>query len=131
MKAILRKRVADSHGSGHFGASRGNRTHNGQDYYSPVGTMIASPVTGVVTKIGYPYADDLSFRYVEVTDKIKLRHRVFYIHPLVDIKVGVKVSKDSGIGITQDLSKKHHGIRPHVHYEIKDPDGHFLNPEPE
>lgn len=130
IKAVLKKRVSDCHGSGHFGASRGSRTHNGIDYTCVKGAAIASPTSGTVTKIGYPYKDDLSFRYVEITDSLKLRHRVFYIHPSMHIEKGVKVTKNTIIGISQDLTGRYDGITPHVHYEIKDMNGKFLNPEP-
>lgn len=127
IKALLPPRGADKWGSGHFGASRGDRTHNGIDWKVLPGTVILAPVTGTVTKLGYPYSDDLGFRYVQITDSAGADHRVFYIDPLVP--VGHQVFKDrSPIGTVQDLDLRYPGITPHVHYEIK-LNGSYIDPE--
>lgn len=126
IKTTLEKRGSDKWGSGEFGASRGGRTHNGIDYRCPPGAQILCPVDGVVTKLGYPYGNDLSFRYVEVTDFEKRKHRIFYVTPVV--LEGWHVAKDDVIGTAQDLEGRYSGITPHVHYEILH-DGAYLNPE--
>jgi murein DD-endopeptidase MepM/ murein hydrolase activator NlpD len=120
------KRKPDAYGSGEYGAPRGDRTHNGIDYT----LSVLSPVAGTVTKLGYPYSDDLSYRYVEVTDSIGYKHRVFYIRPVV--KVGDVVSRETEIGQPQDVAARYTAkgwMSQHVHYEIKTPDGDFVNPE--
>lgn len=130
MKAVtettLAKRIADPWGKGHFGAPRNGRTHNGQDYCCPTGAHVLSPVTGVVTKVGFPYGDDLAFRYVQVTDSEGYEHRVFYLEPLV--KHGEDVPEGSVLGLSQDLSRRYRGILQHVHYEIRYR-GEFIDPE--
>jgi len=123
---ILPKRTIDPHGSGEYGAPRGSRLHVGIDFECAPGTQIQSPVHGHVTKIGYPYADDLAYRYVQITDATGHNHRVFYIQPLVEI--GAKVSTGDTIGSSQDLTARYPGITPHCHYEIKK-DGIYTNPE--
>ena len=80
------------------------------------GTIIHSTVSGKVTKLGYPYADKLEFRYVQVTDSQGLNHRYFYIDPLV--KMDQIVTLETVIGMSQKLP--YEGITHHVHYEIKD-----------
>jgi murein DD-endopeptidase MepM/ murein hydrolase activator NlpD len=131
MKAIipaqLRKRTSDQYGYGHFGAPRGTRTHNGQDYKCPAGCAVLSPCSGEVTKLGYPYADDLSFRYVQIT-KNGRDHRIFYVFPWV--AVGEEIEEGREIGSAQDLEKRYPGITPHIHYEIRE-NGEFINPEGE
>lgn len=120
-------RKCDGHGCGHFGASRGGRTHNGIDLACQPKTLVYSPIAGVVSRVGYPYSDDLSYRYVEISDG-HYSFRVFYVSPLVE--VGQSVSKSSIIGEAQDLKPRYQGITPHLHLEIKNSDGEFIDPTP-
>lgn len=132
IKANLPKRGQDAWGSGAFGASRGTRKHKGIDYCCYPDTEITSHVTGVVTKLGYPYSDDLSFRYVEITTVNKLRHRFFYVEPTVE-KADL-ISKGQVIGIAQNISSRYRdpgrpAMTNHVHYEILEQDGTPIDPE--
>lgn len=113
---ILPTRKPDRHGAGHYGASRGTRTHRGIDLAAQPGSLILSNVDGVVTKLGYPYADHLEYRYVEITAGL-IRHRFFYVEPLVNF--GQDVAVGDIIGEVQDLSPLYEGITPHIHYEQK------------
>lgn len=126
IRARLQIRGQDHHGAGYFGAPRKNKSHRGIDYAALPGTVILSPVPGSVTKLGYPYGDDLSFRYVQVTDAIGRDHRFFYLDPLVRINDVVVV--DTELGTVQDLVSRYPGITPHCHYEIKIGD-QYINPE--
>jgi len=123
--SILPVRGNDAHGSGAWGASRGSRTHKGIDFAAFPLTRICSPIDGECTKLGYPYGDDLSFQYVEVTDERGRQHRFFYLEPLV--KVGDTIKTGQPLGTVQDLERRYHGITPHCHYEIKR-NGEYLNP---
>lgn len=120
----------DPAGQGHYGASRGSRKHRGIDYVCDVelGWPVLSPCDGKVTKVGYPYADDLSWRYVQVTDAGGRDHRVFYIDPLV--AVGDRVQRGDDLGTPQDITQRYpgQGMTPHVHYEIKQ-GSEYLDPE--
>lgn len=119
----------DSEGSGHFGSSRGGRPHNGTDFAAVPGQQLISPVSGKVTKIGYPYGDDLSYRYIEITTEDKLRHRFFYVSPIFWVQVGVDIACGQTIGTVQNVSARYSNkMMPHVHYEIKKPDNSFINP---
>jgi len=130
MKAIiptkLRKRVTDKWGAGYFGAPRGRRTHNGIDYQCPAGHSVLSPCDGEVTKLGYPYGDDLSFRYIQITDSKGYDHRIFYVSP--GQEVGAKIKEGQVIGISQDLEQRYPEITPHIHYECRYKE-HYVNPE--
>jgi len=119
----------DRAGGGRFGDPRGDRAHTGVDWVIDPGAPILAPVTGIVTKLGYCYGDDLTWRYVEITDGFRLRHRLFYVAP--DVVDGVQVHPDKPIGRAQDITRRYpgQGMTPHVHYEIKDPDGEHINPE--
>jgi murein DD-endopeptidase MepM/ murein hydrolase activator NlpD len=112
----------DAKGQGHFGARRGEGTHKGEDFEVEVGERIDSPAVGSVTKIGYTYTNDLSYRYVQVTDIDGNDHRMFYVAPTEGLKVGDTVNKGDILGTSQDLSKRHgKTMKQHVHYEILDP----------
>ena len=120
LDAILPKRTSDAWGSGEFGASRGSRVHKGVDYSCYPDTAILSLVSGVVTKLGYPYADALEYRYVEVTDGGGFKHRWFYVEPAC--KAGDEVEEGDIIGTAQDIAGKYSKpdkvMLNHVHYEI-------------
>ncbi len=130
--ATLPERKQDAYGSGAFGASRGTRVHKGIDYCCYPGSVIHSPVAGVCTKLGFPYSDDLMFRYVEVTTTDKLRHRFFYISP--EVVKGDVIVVGQPIGISQDIAGRYRdpgkpSMTGHCHYEILDTDGNPINPE--
>lgn len=124
IQVIPPHRTTDKHGSGHYGASRGSRKHNGVDIACYPRSMVLSHVRGTVTKLGYPYADNLNYRYVEVTDDNSLRHRFFYVNPIVRLNDEVEVGDQ--LGMTQELM--YEGITQHFHYEIKNNRGIYLDP---
>lgn len=125
----------DKQGQGHFGAKRGSRTHKGIDFCAAIGAPIHSHVDGVVTKIGYPYAQKFdtkknklksALRYVEVTDIEKRKHRFFYVDPCVGI--GDPIKPGTCIGKCQDLESIYKGMLNHCHVECKKGDD-YLNPD--
>jgi murein DD-endopeptidase MepM/ murein hydrolase activator NlpD len=126
---LLMPRDSDRWGSGKYGASRGDRLHEGIDYMCPDLAGIYSPVVGEVTKIGWVSSkpEKKHFRYVEVQDPLGNRHRVMYILPTV-IK-GQIVDRDTLIGFHQTLLDIYPSILDHVHYEIQNFDRtNYLNP---
>jgi len=126
--ATLPLRGIDAWGSGDFASPRGThkdgtrKTHKGIDFACYPGTIIHSPIAGRITKFGYPYSSDLSFRYVEITDKDLYRHRMFYVKPSRFIKINQLIEMDEIIGEAQDIagrySKPTKVMKNHVHYEI-------------
>ena len=120
-------RKCDKWGCGHFGASRGDRKHNGVDLVWTPGDRAFCLMCGIVTKLGYPYADDLSFRYVEITEDGN-RWRYFYVDPIVN--VGDELDAYTEIGEYQGLGERYPGITEHVHCEIIGPDGEYIDPTP-
>ena len=140
MKLIAPLRERDSYGLGHFGASRGKNSkgekinHNGIDHECVPGSQIFSPVEGEVTKLGYTYTNDLSFRYVQITTKEGYNVRVFYVKPFVSL--GDYVTDNDIIGSSQKLGDRYPvdkdhplGISEHVHLEVKDLQGKFIDPK--
>lgn len=122
----MKIRGRDAWGSGRFGASRGGRIHNGVDIEAEPGSIVESLNGGTVTKIGYPYGDDLSYRYVEITDSVGARWRYFYVDPCVSVAVSVEAYEK--IGVAQALGHKYPGITEHIHLEIIKADGSFVDP---
>lgn len=125
--AKMKLRKCDAQGCGHFGASRGTRKHNGVDLDCEPGTLAGSLVDGIVSKIGYPYGDDLSFRYVEVESQ-GYAFRLFYVDPAVT--EGQRVKRGDILGACQALHNRYPGITDHLHLEIKDEHGDFVDPTP-
>lgn len=131
LTVVLPLRGTDPAGSGHWGAPRGKRIHMGIDFAAPPGGLFISPVSGHVSKLGYPYADDLTYRYVQVTDAQGRDHRFFYLAP--ELRLGAKVIATVDVlGKVQDVSKRYpvpKGMKPHVHYGVRLEDGSYINPE--
>lgn len=120
----LQERGQDKWGSGAYGASRGGRDHNGVDLAVQPDTEIKATFAGTVTKLGFPYGDDLNYRYVQIS-KDSYDYRIFYVRPTV--KDGEEVTEDTVIGTSQNLNKRYEGITEHVHFEVKK-DGKFIDP---
>ena len=114
-------RGSDKQGAGHFGAPRGNRTHNGIDLACYPDSIICSLRPGIVTKIGYPYsATDPKkghMRYVQITDDQDNDLRYFYVRSLVKKDDVIEIRQP--IGHSQQLSKIYPGITDHIHFEVK------------
>lgn len=125
-------RGLDAYGSGAFGASRddGRRQHVGLDLVADPGTAVRAPISGVVARIGAPYADDGRLRLVEVVDPTtRVSARLLYVAP--HVQVGTRVAAGTVLGAAQDLRPRYPGgIVNHVHVEIRDADGHPLDPTP-
>jgi len=124
------KRGCDVFGCGGFGQSRdqGTRKHEGQDYLGYVGQEVLATQSGTVTKIGYPYGDNLAFRYIEITQEQKDLFspevditvvREFYVLPLPTISVGTYIRVGRAVGVMQNLNGRYPGISNHVHLEMR------------
>ena len=134
MRGILTARLVlrnDPEGQGHFEASRGVRLHRGMDFFCDPTAIMEAPIEGIVTKLGFPYGDDLAYRYVEITCEFDMtRHRVFYIQP--GVVVGDLVYLGNPIGSLQDVTiryPQYPRMRPHAHYEIITRQGVYIDPE--
>ena len=127
IKPPLRK--VDRWGMGHYHAPRGNRLHNGMDFAALPESEVLANYPGRVTKLGYPYSDDLSFRYVEVTMPAPTEHklRYFYINP--SVKMGDTISEGQVLGTVQDLTTRYKDIINHFHFEVKTQDGDYIDPK--
>ena len=124
--AKITDRGNDPTGFGHFGASRGSRKHKGHDIVSIEGESVVSMISGIVTKIGYAYAEALQFRYVQVENET-YKIWLMYLEPSKVIKVGREVCEGDRVGYCLDVAEYHHnksprkdGLKmiPHLHVQI-------------
>lgn len=114
-------RGADDYGSGLFGARRdgGARVQAGVDFVADPGQTVVAPISGRVKRLGFAYASDLRYRYVEIENQAKtLLVRVLYVGP--SVQVGDQVDQRQVIGTAQDLSPRYRGITNHVHLQVAD-----------
>lgn len=107
-------RGSDSQGKGYFGAPRGDRTHKGVDFVAQPGEAVRAFMAGVVSKIGFPYADKPEFRYVEVRRVNGDNLRYFYVSPTVALND--QISAGEMLGTCQELP--YPGITQHYHFEV-------------
>lgn len=125
----MQKREGDPTGDGHYGANRGARKHKGLDIVALPGQTIVSAINGAISKIGYPYADALQFRYIDVVGNGH-RVRIMYVMPIKGLVVGTRIFEGQPIGHAQDIAKYWgHGMVNHSHIEIYK-HGLLTDPEP-
>lgn len=112
-------RGCDGWGCGRFGSSRGDRRHMGLDISCAAKQEVFSAVSGVVSKIGYAYRQDIRelkhFRYIEITINENIKMRIFYIEPGVKLKE--LVEKGKLLGRQQKLGDVYPDITEHIHIE--------------
>ena len=119
---------SDAAGDGHFGAPRGSRLHKGVDYSCYANEPVSAPMYGKIVRIAKPYRDG---RWLGVLIRNSLYEgKLFYFDPYHD-RVGSYVQSGEVIGYAQSISKKYpgQGMTDHVHWQIQDMDGVFIDPE--
>jgi peptidoglycan LD-endopeptidase LytH len=119
LRVIPPRRTTDKYGSGRFGAPRGDYIHRGVDLAAAVGSKVLALSDGTVSKIGYCYRDDLSFRYVELATgwvRGTTKERYFYLDP--EVEVGQEIEHGDVLGTVQSLEERYPGITPHFHFEV-------------
>lgn len=92
------------------------------------GSSVYANVSGTITKFGYPYGDDRSFKYVQITTEHNQEHRYFYVEPQKGLKVGDEIFEGQKIGTSQELGKRYEGITEHIHYEVRYKGGAYVDP---
>jgi murein DD-endopeptidase MepM/ murein hydrolase activator NlpD len=95
------------------------------------GSKVLSPTYGVLSKFGRCYRDTPEYRYVEITSQNGFRYRLFYVSPGMQ-QIGDTVAEGEDIGTAQDISARYpvpKGMKPHIHFEIKDRNGNYVNPK--
>ncbi|MDY6994789.1 MAG: M23 family metallopeptidase [Pseudomonadota bacterium] len=119
-------RGTDCQGSGAYGASRGNRTHEGIDIVAKVGAQVCSPIDGTLTRKAYPYAKDLKYTGVLLTGTGKHKGytiKIFYMNVWNEV-IGQEVTMGETIlGTVQDIAAKYPcqkgKMTNHIHVEVR------------
>jgi hypothetical protein len=112
---------SDAAGEGHFGAARGGeRWHKGVDYEVEPGMAVRSPCVGRVERFGHCYADEPSYRLIELWAPGYAVVRVLYVQPIEGLQSRDEVKVGEVIGYAQDVSRRYpdSDMRPHVHLEL-------------
>ncbi len=112
-------RGCDDHGCGYFGAPREYGSHIGADYKASPGQDVKAVTSGTVSKIGYPYGDDLSYRYVQISTPDGYVVQELYVDPAKGITTGTEVTGGQVIGTQQPLDRRYPGITEHVDVRIR------------
>jgi len=118
---VLRKQAIrnDAAGQGHFGARRGNRTHQGLDLLATPGEPVLAPVAGTFIRSGYPYASDRRYRLAVIHGNGQ-EWKLMYVEPLATLKPGDRVKAGQVIGTAQDVAAKYGPpMLNHVHVELR------------
>ncbi len=111
----------DPAGSGRFGASRGNRKHEGYDFLCEPGQLVKAVIAGRLVK-AYPYADDLSCMGCRIWGK-EFMTKMFYFEPY-DKLINEMVLAGEVVGIAQDISlkykvdPKYKDMKAHIHVSL-------------
>lgn len=128
----LAVRGTDAYGSGHHGASRGARKHDGADYNSTPGQHVKAPLSGKITKISNPYSSGIDANVLsgmEIVASDGTICWVWYIQPSVHMIGTVVKAGNSIIGVAQSLQNRYKdGITDHVHVRIHTRYGIKINP---
>lgn len=128
-KKIIMKIRSDKRGNGRFGASRGNRTHEGVDITTEPNTKFEFPIELKFIRYAYPYKGITKIKGGLFMDKKGRVWKFFYLNP------NIKADFTTSIGTSQDIAgyyakeKNQDGMINHVHAEVRDKNGILLNPE--
>lgn len=114
-------RRCDGWGQGHFGAPRGERTHNGVDIIARADAPVLSPLHAVVVRVAEPYDDDAvlsGLLLCGVGPHAGLEAKLFYLQPDLTL-IGQIVMPGQLLGRVQTLQSRYPGITDHVHLEVR------------
>lgn len=109
-------------GGGNFGASRGNRSHTGQDIAVPIGTPIVAPEDGVFTMGSTKHGGKEAYLKTADGRRYGFAHLSEYagLQPGQTVKAGTTIAKSGNTGI---------GSGPHLHVSYTDAQGRKIDPK--
>lgn len=111
----------DSWGDGDFMAPRGNRFHHGIDLVVEPGEPIASMIDGKIDRVVYPYASDLEWTGLQLSNEyVKVYY--FYCTAISEL-IGKRVNAGHVIALADDISQKYQDdnrspMTPHLHVQV-------------
>ena len=107
----------DSEGDGHYGSSRGNRRHNGEDWLCDVGQQIVAPFNMFIERISYPNGDKIMSGIAWKSGRST--GRMWYFEPY-DYLIGANAFEGMPIGVAQNVSE-YYGLpkmKNHIHLRV-------------
>jgi hypothetical protein len=109
-------RTCDLAGCGHFGASRGNKTHKGLDIIAQPYSKIYAPISGTIRKL-FVYSGSTEMKGLEITNGT-IRVKLFYVD--TNLFNGDFIASEEFVGLAQDVASYHNNktMTPHVHLEL-------------
>ncbi len=117
----------DDWGSGLYGVSRdkGIRIHEGCDFICIPGQDIVAPISGVITRLKYPYAEPVKGVFFGglLISCANCVYTLFYFDPIKEL-VTMPIEQGELIGHAQDISLKYKDMIPHIHMHFDS-----INPE--
>jgi len=107
----------DEEGSGEYGASRGNRIHNGIDYLCDENQTIVAPFDLIVEREAIPKAGS-TLSGIAWTKGMS-KGKMFYFQPHKWL-IGKSVKAGESIGIAQAVSKDYGlpRMKDHIHFQV-------------
>lgn len=122
----------DSEGEGHFGASRGRRTHNGIDLLVTPGGAVYCPIEGYMERVAYPYGTTRRNKKwlgcaIQGTGLYRgYEVKIFYMEPFL---LGEYVYPNDIIGKAQAISDRYSSqMKNHLHVEVRY-QGELIDPD--
>lgn len=126
------ERGCDAMGCGEFGASRGDRKHNGLDLLFEAWESVYAPFKLKIKRFGKVYASTTQFDLVEFTGFgvfSIFTYKVMYIDTVKTWNVNDIIDKGQLLGNAQDIADYHGGgMKNHIHVEVRVL-GKLLNPK--
>lgn len=111
-----------------FGEPRGGgtRSHEGQDFFAPLGAPIVSPTKAIVIRTG---TGDSAGKYVYTANPGGETFRYMHLDTIADIDPGDRLDPGDFIGTVGDTGNAPSGVY-HLHLEIRDEDNEATDPYP-
>ncbi len=112
---------SDKAGDGSYGASRGNRIHQGVDFICTPGQDVVCPIDNALfVRVAYPYAD-ISYDGCLLRNEF-MEVMMFYVEPIEGI-VGKTLRQGDKIGVAQNIADRYSdNMTPHIHLDIRSTD---------
>ncbi|KAM3592009.1 uncharacterized protein V6R79_011306 [Siganus canaliculatus] len=114
-----RRRASDSWGSGHYGAGRNGRRHEGLDVYCADGSAVYAPLDVTLERrvIVYNKAEKAAIDKGVQMRGGGLCFKLFYVDP---DRVSGTVRKGQRIGTMLPMQQVYPGITSHIHVQMCD-----------
>jgi murein DD-endopeptidase MepM/ murein hydrolase activator NlpD len=102
-------------------------THQGIDISAARGSQLVAPVDGVVVSMDY---SSVGGNFIKIRDKAGNIHYMAHLNALSrNLQAGSKVNAGTFVGTVGNTGNAR-DTKPHLHYEVRLPNGNRINPYP-